>query len=57
MAIYIRTKGRIVYNAYFSTRTRVVALKHCVKVDRILGKVLNATKVSVVFFYLLNQGL
>ena len=39
----------------FSTRTRAVALKHCVKVNRKLGKLLIAIKVSIIFFYLLNH--
>ena len=32
------------------TRTKAVVLKHCLKVDRTLGKLLIATNVSVIFF-------
>ena len=37
-------------NAFFCTRTRAVVLKHCLKVDRTLDKLLIATKVNVIFF-------
>ena len=36
--------------------TERVGKKHCVKMDRTLGKLLIATKGSVIFFNLLNQG-
>ena len=43
-------KERRAFNAVFCSRTKAVVLKHCLKVDRTLGKLLIATKLSVIFF-------
>ena len=40
----------------FCNCARVIAIKHCVKVDRTLGKLLLGTKVSFISFQSQNLG-
>ena len=40
----------------FSSGSELIPRQHCLKVDRAMGKLLLGTRVRVIFFYLLNQG-